>query len=203
VLQILFSQVACSEENHLKFLGLRQDSSKERELFRLVIFSIRQLIELVGAWRHGVSSNEIVTVNRVPVEEEIRYRAVIFAQVVQKNLHLRVRQSVVREFEGLNDLSWGQAHESGSQGVLVEAVFEEVEGSDLLKFLLLGLCCRHVLRRLGISWAVRRLSQGRVGLNSEKTHKGLDIIEELADRLKWLEVDLVRLDGLVVLVRPN
>ena len=54
-------------------------------------------IELVGTDRHRVTRLKLLSIDGVPVQEEICDRAVVLGQVVDESLELRVRQTVVAE----------------------------------------------------------------------------------------------------------
>jgi len=101
----------------------------------------------------------------------------------------------------------GEGHKRDSHGVFVDAVLVKVEGDDLL---LLG--GNDVL---GVAFAivytarvldgrdVAALSDARVRTHIEEFGEKLSVVEETPSGLESLELDLITVDGLVRLKRPD
>ena len=98
MLQIFVFETASSQKDNLELLALRNELSEEADFLSLVILSRRlDLVQLVSTSWHGVTSFEVFCVDWIPIEEQVRDRAVIFGQVTDQSGQLRVRQSIVAE----------------------------------------------------------------------------------------------------------
>ena len=90
--QIFVSDVASTKEENLELLSLRDEFCKRTEFFGcLVVFGGWNLIDLVCTDGNRVTRLEVLSVNRVPIEEKVSDRAAVLSQVVSKSLELRNR----------------------------------------------------------------------------------------------------------------
>ena len=176
-------------------------------------------MELVLAGRDGVTSCEVVLVDRVPVEEQVGDRAALLSQVRREELHLRDRETIVAEpnvankiiskaeinhlLEGLNILCRWQAEEGDAERGLVEPILVEVEGDNLTLRLLIHALINNGAVRCRLNWSVGGFAQARVRLDAKHADKCLHILEESARRLEWLHVNRFSPHLLIIFVGPN
>ena len=79
MLQIFVFETAGSQEDDLELFALRDEFSEEADFLSLVILCRRlDLVQLVSTSWHGVTSFEVFCVDWIPIEEQVRDRAVIF-----------------------------------------------------------------------------------------------------------------------------
>ena len=79
MLQIFVFETASSQKDNLELLALRNELSEEADFLSLVILSRRlDLVQLVSTGWHGITSFKVFCVDRIPIEEQVRDRAVIF-----------------------------------------------------------------------------------------------------------------------------
>ena len=97
VLQVLVLEATGSQEDNLKLFAFRDELGKEAHFLGLVFFRGRlHLIKSVGPCC-GVAGLKFLGMDGVPVEEQVRDRAVIFTQIADQSGQLRVRQTIVAE----------------------------------------------------------------------------------------------------------
>ena len=104
MVQVFIVQVARPQKQNLQLLGVRDELSKQRNLLGLVILWLRDFVKLIGAGGMGLTWLVVVLVQWIPVDEEVRYWAVILSKVGGQRLQLRMSQPIVAELQCLDNL---------------------------------------------------------------------------------------------------
>ena len=97
MLQVFVLQSTGSKEDDLQLLALRDELCEEADFLWLVFFGM--WLHLVKLIRSGcrVTSPEVLSVDGVPVKEQVRDWAVILTKVTNQGGKLRVGQTIVAE----------------------------------------------------------------------------------------------------------
>ena len=168
----------------------------------MVFFGLWDLVDAVSASWNSISCDKAVCVDRVPIQEEISDRAVILTEAAYQSLKLAMSESIIAKLERLNDLCWRKTEESDPQRVLIKSILKEVECRDLL-WLLIDTAIRILLNNGCVFVPIARFSQGRMGVDAEKSAESIDIVKEFASGFEGLEVDLLGLSCLILFEVPN
>ena len=89
MLQVYVFKATRTKENYLELLTLRDELCKQADLIWLAI--IRTWTHLVGficSKGYGIPRSEVLSVNRVPVQEKVRHWALIFSKITDERSKL-------------------------------------------------------------------------------------------------------------------
>ena len=81
MIQVFVSERAGPEEEDLKLFRLRNEFSVWTIFFWLAFYWFWNLIQLVCTVGDGISSFELLSINGIPVKEEVDDRTVVFCEV--------------------------------------------------------------------------------------------------------------------------
>ena len=88
-MQVLVAETRCPHEDNLKFLAFGNDLRVRADFTHGILLSwLSELVELVNSSGDRITSSELISVDRIPVEEEVLDGATVFSQIAGEELHL-------------------------------------------------------------------------------------------------------------------
>lgn len=194
LLHVLILDVVGSQKEHLELVVLMETKNvtqvsslqlgERAILIRSLLFM--QLILLTHCL------HVVISIDGVPINEQVQHWARVLGHVFNQEVHLRVSESVIGEFESLHVRGSGEGEKENAHGVLVNAVLVEGDGSHFLSFMSAVF--------IDVHWGC---FEGWMGLDIENPAESLSILVEFTLGFECLDIYRVSLNGFVLSERPN